>query len=223
MLYTNRYNYDYLRHKNYKYEVIEGAEKPFIDLALIKTHLKLDSDSTDEDSYLNMIGNAAFNYAEKFTNLTFLKTKYQTFRDSFSTRAFVIRRTPMLEVDKIEYRETSEDDWQLLETDKYVVTKENYYSRIIRAKQQQWPIGVETEQQNIRITFDAGFGESFDDVPDDLKMAMLNHVAMLYEERGDCTPLAVDKALPHNAVIIYGQYKVPNITGAESDGFGINV
>jgi uncharacterized phiE125 gp8 family phage protein len=218
MVFWSSYNYDYLKHKNYAYKVITAPSKPYMDLDLIKTHLKIDNN--DEDTYLEFLGNAVFIFAEQQTRRTLLTTEYETFRDSFATRGFEIRKTPMQQVSKLEYRDQSTDSWEILHTDKYVVTDENYYSRIIRANNQQWPIEYDRGQQNIKITFTAGYGDNFEDIPDDLKLAMLNHVARVHDDRGDCD---IERALPLTSDAIYNKYRVPNITGMESSGFGMNV
>lgn len=215
MMLLGRYNYNYLKHKDYAYKVIDAPTKPYMDLDLIKTHLKIDT--ADEDSYLEFLGNAALTFAENETKRTFLTTEFETFRDSFATRGFEIRRSPLQQVSKIEYRDQSSNSWKTLETNRYVVTDENYYSRIIRAHNEQWPIEYTREQQNIKITFTAGYGDTFADIPDELKLAMLNHVARIHDDRGDCE---IEDAVPSTSDVIYNKYRIPNITGTESNGFG---
>ena len=49
-----------------------------------------------------------------------------------------------------------------------------------------FPTDVDQVPQAVEIIFTAGYGPDTTDVPADVKFAMLNHIADLYSNRGDC-------------------------------------
>ena len=120
----NLYFYNNEISKQYSYTIISGPSSPFMDLSLIKEHLKLDPSDTSQDSYLTLLGDAAFKFAENYTRRTFLTTVFATKRDSFNVRYFQINRSPLQEVNSITY--TKDNMTETLPADFYqVVLNEN--------------------------------------------------------------------------------------------------
>lgn len=203
--------------KNYTYTVTSAPSSPLMDLSLIKEHLRLDPSDTSQDSYLTLLGDSAFRYAEHFTKRVFLTTTFETFRDSFHWDCFVLRRSPLQSVDKIEYLDSG--SFTELNTDRYYNTSETDYSKILRVPGKTWPTinfwYLEDKLQSIKITFKAGYGDNFTDIPEELRVAMLQHVAALYELRGDCGLSGTnEQALPMQARMLYGSYRIKDVTGA---------
>lgn len=207
--------------KQYTYTVLSGPATPYIPLALVKQHLRIPIADTSEDDYLTLLVSVVYDYAEKYTKRTFLTTQFRTFRDTFDLCCFVIRRSPLQSVEQIQY--LVDGVWVTLPTATYYNTVESDYSRILQVDGESWPVwpvnNISTRQQSIRIDFTAGYGDDYTDIPADLIIAMLQHIANLYESRGDCSEAACGAAIPAAARTIYDIYKIRDITGAEDCGY----
>jgi uncharacterized phiE125 gp8 family phage protein len=205
--------------KQYTYDVTDEPAPPYIPLALIKQHLRMIPSDTSEDDYLTLLSNVVYKYAEKYTKRTFLTTQFRTFRDTFLGCCFVIRRSPLQSIESIEY--LIDGVWLTLSTDLYYYTLENDFSRILPTHNTNdyWPLNIDCRQQSIRIDFTAGYGDDYTSIPPDLSLAMLQHIARLYESRGDCDDAGCSAALPATSRAIYDIYRIRDITGQEDCGY----
>jgi len=68
----------------------------------------------------------------------------------------------------------------------YYITNNPDFASIYLVDGQEWPADVDNRKQAVQITFVAGYGATGSSVPSDLKIAMLEHIAAYYENRGDC-------------------------------------
>lgn len=212
----NMYFYNNEISKQYSYTIIDGPSSPFMDLSLIKEHLKLDSSDTSQDSYLSLIGDAAFKFAENYTRRTFLTTVFETKRDNFNVRYFELNRSPLQEVNSITY--IKDNITETLPADFYQVITREFYSEIHHACDKQWPHLGCCNRNNITINFSAGYADSFSGLDPNLKIAMLNHVAKLYESRGDCDSSGCSQSLPSTSKLLYDQLKIYSVNSTVKGG-----
>jgi len=79
------------------------------------------------------------------------------------------------------------------------------YSRILPQPNTFWPTDVSDRLQSVNIRFNSGYGDAPKDVPKMLKMAMLQHAAYFYVNRGDCACTAVNvmEIAPPEAMAVY--------------------
>lgn len=151
-------------------------------LTEVKTHLRIDLADNSEDTYLTALIKTVTNYAEKFTKRDFITRTYATYRDSFCD-SLEIRRSLLQSITSVEY--LKDDVLTLVSTDIYFATQSTTFSTLRLKENQLWPTDLDNQDQAVKIIFTAGYGND-SDVPEDLKTAMLNHIASLYENRGDC-------------------------------------
>ena len=90
----------------------------------------------------------------------------------------VIRRSPLQTVEEISYVDTDGATIVMDEADYYIVQKDAY-SMIFPTT--SWP-QIKPIQQGIKITFTAGYTT----LPPNLKIALLDHCANAFMNRGDC-------------------------------------
>lgn len=184
-----------------------------LDLTILKEHLRIDPSDNSQDLYLRLITKSAVKYAEKYTKRTFFLTDFITYRDSFNNNFFEIRRSPLQYINSIKYFNKN-NDLITVAPDQYYVTREEFYAKILAPKNINWFSNITNErQQAVQIEFTAGYVEDFDDLPQDLQMALLNHINKLYEIRGDCDECTCATALPSSSKAIYDLYRIPEITG----------
>lgn len=192
-----------------------------LSLAEVKKYLRIDPQNNLEDDLINFLIITVTKFAEGYTRRDFIVKKYLTYRDSFDF-GFIANYPLTLRKSKFQ----SLVSFQYLVNNVFVnvpavyyITDEYDYSRIYLINNQDWPTNVDTRQQAIQIIFMAGYGTTPDSVPIDLRLALMQHIAQLYENRGDCSSgdnssSACDCAgnLPSSAKMIYNQYRIRNIT-----------
>lgn len=198
---------------NYTYEVVAQRAALPLTLSEVKEQLNIPLSSTIKDSYLTFLIEAVTDYFESFTNRILINTGFRTYRDKFPccSNCFIIRKA---KVDPgsvlINYLKNS----VLTPIDplKYYVTSQNSYPGIYLNQNQSWPNDVDIRVQAIQIDFTAGFGANESSIPAKIKLSLLQHIAALDANRGDCDSDACANALPSAAKNIYMQYKVAEVT-----------
>ena len=181
-----------------------------ISLALLKTHLRLDSTDTSQDTYLTLIIETVRDFAEKYTKRTMINTTYVTYRDFFVPLIY-LRRSQFQSLTSFEY--LVDDVLTAVDSSLYYVTAEKDYSKIALTDGSSYPSDIDDKLQAVKIVFVAGFGADDTSVPSDLKIAMLNHAATMYENRGDCDQASIMKNLPNTAKEIYDQWRILDLIG----------
>ena len=170
---------------------------------------------TSQDGLISQLIAAATLYGEKLTRRDFIQKQYSTFRepcDFLNLECIELRRSQLALIDRFEYRK----DGVLTPVDPLIfyTTKEADFSRICLVDGEFWPSDVDDRFQAIEIDFTAGFSGESDGIPADIKTAIMAHVAMLYENRGDCGS-GGDKGLfasiPAQSATIYKAYKIHDI------------
>ena len=209
-----------MRHvyKSYIYKVtIEPVNLP-ISIALLKEHVKLDPADTSQDTYLELIIKAASGYCEKYTARTLINTTYETYRDDFSSNCMQLRRSPLSSLTSVEYLVS--DVLTTVDDTTYYITDSQSYPVIYIKSDEAWPTDIDDRKQSVVITFVAGYGADDTSIPDDLKLALLNHCAKMYENRGDCSndvsmssDSCIKSYLPTETKMIYDMYRIHNIYG----------
>ena len=196
--------------KNYPYLLEDGPDATPIDLDDLKEYLRVDPADTVEDAYLESLIRAATIWGEKYCRRDFITKTYTTYRDDFSGSCFQLQKSPFIELNSFEYLK----DGVLTPVNPatYYMKITNDFSSIYRKINTNWPLDADIQLQTIKISFDAGYGDAAEDVPDDLRMALMQHCAALYENRGDCDSGDCGKGLPAGAKIIYDQYRILSIT-----------
>ena len=199
----------------FTYTVTIPPVNPAVSLADVKANLRVFS--TAEDDLIQIYIDAATEYAEKITRRWFITRTAETFRDSFDTSegyysdtGFEIRRSKLQSVTSIVYSLNNVET--TLDAADYYVTSENDYSEVKPIENGTWP---EADQilQAIKITFTAGFGTATANVPKEIQFALMQIVAAMYNNRGDCASNACNCAnlTPPGAKAALLQYRIENL------------
>jgi len=179
-----------------------------VSLTEIKNWLKIEH-STDDD-LLDSLRVACIDYAERYTNLCFINrniildfaiTEFKT--SKYETTDYINIIKPPIQCIVLV---------QSLINDVYTTTPESYYSfkntsnigRLLFYTIPEYDIN---EAYPIRVYFVSGFGSSSDDVPELIKTAIKQHVAFLYENRGDVISEG-NLGVPLETIFNLNKYKV---------------
>lgn len=190
----------------YPYIYQEEAETPAISIDEIKKYLKLNQYNVALDEELSLMCATALSYAEKYTRQFFVKKSVTTtrcfwgeMRNGLFNKVFTLRRCPLVEVESIKY----DDDKELPAENYKVVKKAGNYGQIILCGNLP---ELETEWMPIEIKFVAGYEK----LPNDIKLAMLQHIASMWMNRGDCDNDTYNKC-PKISKDIYKKYKIMEV------------
>ena len=205
-----------------------------VSVATVKQYLKITT-SINDDLIEIFIG-AATDFAEKFTRRDFITRTYETFRDFFSDSVsegyytfggipslgsggitgggnigFEIRRSVLKSVEKIEY--LSSGVLTTVPDSTYYNTLETDYSEVLTVDGSDWPEDADTRLQAITITFKTGFGDDDTDMPAWVTEGILQHVANMWANRGDCSGCGDTTGvfLPLTAKLLYLQNRIENL------------
>lgn len=192
----------------YPYIEVDDNCSLAIPLEEIKSYLKLSDYNNVVDDELSLMCRSALDYAEKYTRQYFSVKTITTnrcfwgeFRNGNLSSAFTLRRSPLREVESITYTDTDGNE-QVLSEDNYKVAKiQNGYSKIILTGS-DLPEVIE-DMFPIEIKFKVGREAP----PDDIKSALLQHIASMWLNRGDCDDDTYNRC-PAICKQIYKKYKI---------------
>lgn len=195
-----------------------------IPLSEMKTWLKITH--SDLDAEITALIEGATKTAEHMTRLDLIDKTYRTFRDVFSDSplcfanyaalvpscsrsslsSMELRKSRLRSVEAVEYLKSG--SWETVSSSVYYNTVEVAYSKIMQADGESWPTDLDKRAQAVRVDFIAGYGDSSDDIPPDIRTAIKMHVANAFANRGDCMNAAF---LPEASRLTYGSNRIMEI------------
>lgn len=184
-----------------------------ISVLQVRDHLKQEAECGTKESYLKDLITTATMAAEFITRRELLEKTFSLYMDSLPDE-FRILKSPVLSVTSLQYLHTDNVTWVTIPSTDYYLTKSNTYPTVCLDSGKYWPTITNDRRQNIKLTFKAGWDSNWG-VPKDLQMAMLHHIAVLHEQRGDWgTPDAMFGGmldnLPVASKLIYSRYRITN-------------
>lgn len=156
-----------------------------ITLEEAKAHARVEVD--DEDTLIEGYIATAVQFAEGYTNRALMPQTWDLMLDDFphnGERWFELPKPPLQTVDLITYLDSRGDE-QTWEEENYRVLApagaRAEQGRVLLRAGKTWPV-TRNEPAAVTVRFTAGYDE-YEDVPAEIKTALLVHVAELYENR----------------------------------------
>ncbi len=152
----------------------------------VEPHIRLDID--DDNKYIDGLIRDARLYLEQIvTSRSWLRQTWRMTLDRWPDRRFIrLPRPPLIDVDVDGVTYVDADDAvHVLSPDDYIVDTSLTPGRIVLRHGASWPSVHLRESGAITIEYAAGYGDDPDDVPGDLKRALLLLVGSWYEQRED--------------------------------------
>ncbi len=143
-------------------------DEQVIDLEQAKETLHVSG--TDHDARIDALIDAATSFAEKYQQRKYLTQTCVDYCDAWP-RIIRPRWSPLLAVSQIRYKDSA-GTWQTLSSTKYDVDVDSQPGRIVEAYSCSWP-GVRGDANGIEVTYTAGYGTAADDVPQEIRHAIL--------------------------------------------------
>lgn len=164
------------------------------------SYLRVD-DGVDTTLISNLI-KASRIWTENYTNRTLINTVYKLsldgvgyydvpIKEGIYTGAYKVPyldylelpRSPVSAVSSIVYYDDSDNQSTWASSNYYVDTVREP-ARVVLRDGGTWPTDLRNAN-GIEVNYTAGYGTATTDVPEAIRVAMLEHIAFLYEHRGD--------------------------------------
>lgn len=177
--------------------VVQPAIEP-ISLTEAKLHLRIDDDTSPsthpDNSLIALFISASRRHVEHFTNKALAEQTWDLYMDEFPEEDYiVIPKPPLQSIVSLTYKDSSgtsqvvsfldPSGTALMETDDYIVDNSCEPGRLYLKNGMAWPTTYE-EAQAVIVRFICGYSAT-DDIPAEVKAAILLKLSDLYENRGD--------------------------------------
>jgi uncharacterized phiE125 gp8 family phage protein len=195
----------------FPYFVITPPTGLAVSLVDVKEHLLIDAADTSQDNNLTRMIRAAASFCESYTRRTLLITGFRTFRNLF-TSTIELRRSPFQTLNSFQYSVSG--SFGDVDSSLYYTTQETDFSRILLVKDESYPTDIDEKFQSIKIEFNAGYATDSTELSTlqpQLYLAILNHIAALYENRGDCDMASAMSSLPNASKMFYDSIRIIEI------------
>jgi uncharacterized phiE125 gp8 family phage protein len=192
----------------------------------VNAHLKESFTDIEVESSDNLLVRifikAAEKFGEDFTRRIFLTKTYTNYREGWIYNhkqcriMFELRRSKLIAIASVKYIDIDEVEQTIANTN-YETTLSDEYSNLYFIDDFDFPSISSQNQQPIRIEFSAGYGATEASIPNNIKTAILNHVAKLWKQRGDCPKdfSTIDNwiagLLPTTSRLIYSTERIPDL------------
>lgn len=189
------------------YRLVETAapEAEPVDLEELKAYLRVDHDA--DDDLLDTFIAAAREYAEIACGRSFIERGYSLFLDAWpESRALTLPRPPLLEVTAINIYEENNTSAEFSD-DYYFVDAMGAPGRVVLSSSAAAPTPGR-DVNGIEVQFTAGYGDVATDVPAQLRAAMMQVAAFMYENRG---ANATQAALAAGVSSVFSAYRTVSI------------
>lgn len=182
------------------YEMITAGNSPIV-LAVANEYVCAESD----DAIVQMLIDSCTQWGQRYTQRDFTANQYTLLLDCFEN-PIELRRNPIAVIDSVEY--FKEGSLETVAPSVYKLKLGVQVSSLILKKDQTWPTDVDEEEQSIKISFTTkAVGP---DKLDMAKIAILRHVAYMFENKGDCGSCE-DCADVAQVKTLYDSFRIVNI------------
>lgn len=162
------------------YKLTETGNNP-ISLKDAKGYLKIDD--TADDTVIRLLLTAVIEYAEQLTGRDYRTNTWKLFLDNFEDR-ICLRKSPVDAITLVQY--TLAGTLTTIVNTVYVLKIGHQFSEVLLQDEQEWPTDGDdvetTNEHTIEITFTTEIPRHISEA----KLAMLQHLAFFYQNRGDC-------------------------------------
>jgi uncharacterized phiE125 gp8 family phage protein len=184
---------------------VERDAEQVVTLAEAKLHLRVSS--TDDDALIDSYIDAATSWAQKYQGRKYLTATCVDYLDKWPA---VIRPRwcPLIAVTSIQYVDESgvTQTWSDAE---YDVDTDTQPGRIVPAYDESYP-SIRGDINGIVVTYTAGYGSDEDDVPQEIRTAILMIVAQWYSHRESVTDLNLVQ-VPLGAMALLGMERMRGV------------
>lgn len=181
------------------YKATKGTDLP-VSLEFVKVHLRVDH--TDDDDYITSLINAAADYCSSYTQRALLTTNVVAICDSFQ-KTLELPLSPCQSIESVIYLDSSGSE-QTLDASKYKLNTYAEPSTFVMLN--GWPDTL-WQFDAVKITYTSGY-ESADDIPAQIKQAILLIVGHYYENREESVKGTIISEIPLASKYLLDQVRI---------------
>lgn len=168
-------------------EITSPAAKQPVSLDEAKDFLRL-VDSTDDSTVRRLIVAAAAQ-VEAVSGVHCISRTARIILHDFPRNGWVFPVSPVASISSIKYTDVDGNE-QTVDSGEYLLEGSEYEPRLYLTEDGEWPSTID-QADAVRITAVTGYGDDADDVPPQIKQAILFLVSHWFENR---TPVAIGTA-----------------------------
>ena len=156
--------------------MIPPAAEP-LTLAEVKEFLKIDHG--DEDSLLSGLIRSGRLACEIFIDRKLVSQHWRCFRNDWGAGPVYLPFSPIRSVEEVAV--FRDGDYVPLAAESWLLDLDSFRPRLIGTPGHGWP-DPDIPVAGIRISFTAGYGESWNDVPADIRQGLLHWIAAAFQQ-----------------------------------------
>lgn len=184
----------------------EPASEPIV-VADAKTYMRI-TFSDDDDLITDTLIPAARRSVERYLNRTLIERDWKAYLDCFPKNEIIkLSKGPVTDVQSVKYY--TGGTLTLISASDYIVSSSVNICEISPALNKSWPT-PDDRYQAIEILYTAGYGAA-DDVPEDIKLAILLTISHLYNNRSLVTYGANVLEVPKTGQFLLNPYRIQRL------------
>jgi hypothetical protein len=160
----------------YRYELFNSGTLPF-DVKFAKEYLKIENDA-DNPVIQDMVATVV-EFAERYTGRDMRPKTWKLWLDCFEDR-ILLRKSQVASVTTVKYM--VDTSLSTIATSVWYLKKGYQFSEVLLKDGQIWPTDMDEVESGIEIIFLTSVPRYYEQY----KIGMLEHLAFLYQNRGDC-------------------------------------
>ncbi len=174
--------------EQFSLRITTGPSVEPVTVSEVKTHTRISG--SDQDTLIAKWIKSGRELAESYQRRAFVEQTIEVSFDDFPLVPFHLPRGRVIEVQSIKYYTTDNTEVEVYNSTSPVGTESNYLidtksepARITLAYGITWPATVLRDINSFKVTYTAGYGTDADDVPENVKDAILLYCDWRYENR----------------------------------------
>jgi len=183
--------YEFIQRGNLRYRSVRRLQEPAVEpvsVSQAKEHLRIDASFSDDDLYLQTLITAARVWVENAADRTLIRSQWQIKFDMFPSNDIELRRPPLMsDPVVVTYVPSNTGNYTPVAFTDFRTDRDSEPQVIRPQWNGSWPTARGAEN-DVTITYWAGYGESGDDVPAAARHTILMLVAHWYTAREAVTP-----------------------------------
>ena len=160
----------------YRYDLTENGDSP-ITLAVAKDYLKVNN--SDDNAVIQNLIATVTQFGERYTGIDYRAKTWKLVLDEFEDR-ILLRKSRVATVTSMKYMVSA--SLVTIASSVYYLKIGSQFSEVLLADDQSWPTDMDEVEAGIEIIFVTGIPRYVEEY----KSGILNHLAYLYQNRGDC-------------------------------------
>lgn len=162
-----------------------------ISSAEAKEHLKVTG--SGEDSLISDLIKAAREDVELTTGRKLIETTIEEYFDEWPTGDLMLRWGPVASVSAVQY--LLDGTYTTVSTDTWTYVADVNQDRIYLKEYQEWPTGIDEQQNSIKVVYVAGISDAASGINEDYRNMVKMKLGFMYDSARDDMELSKSKEL----------------------------